>query len=153
MSAIALLAEEPARMVNDPARSRKRMLFGVLMVTSPFIAVAAIYAVMFYDLTSGMVSKPTRSPNGRLVARVVHYSGDASDVRMETSGVHPFSLGSDDIYEYEVEDGWVSGFTWRDNRTLIVNFCFHHPHPSLPQRHWHGVTILFREDACATAPL
>jgi hypothetical protein len=141
-------------MANEHKRIRRKILMGLMIFLSPFALATFVYAMLFYDITGGMgSSKPKRSPNGRLDARVFHYWGDASDIRMETNGIHPFRLGSDDIYDYTVEDGWVSAITWRDDRTLIVSFCFHRRHPSLPERHWRDVTILFREDACGKAPL
>ena len=133
-------------MVKERADLRKRILLSVMIVLSPFLVIAATCAFMLYQLDSAIISIPFRSPNGKYTASVAHYFGDGSNIRMETSGIHPFNIGTDDVYGYVVEEGWVSRLTWRDNHTLIVTFCFHQPPPSLPKCRWRDVDILFQQD-------
>ncbi len=139
--------------MTDQLRLRKLRRLLVTACVTAFLAAGFVYAMFFYDITAGMNRKPTPSPNHTMNARVVHYWGDASEIRLETQGIHPFRYGSDAVYPYSGADGWVSGLSWRDDHTLVVTFCFHRRHPALPQRRWRDVTILFQEDACAKAPL
>lgn len=110
------------------------------------------YTYIFYGLHEGRITSPTRSPNGKFVASIVHY-GDTSSVDMEASGIHPFGIGRDDIYPYDLEDGWITGLTWRDNQTLVVTFLFHQSPASLPSRRWHNIDVLFQRDTSGIGPL
>jgi len=138
--------------VNTQLSRRSRILGCAMPFIVFFMAVGAFYTYVFYGLNTGRISSPTRSPNGKFVASIVHY-GDWSSVAMEASGIHPFGIGRDEVYQYDVEDGWITGLTWRDNQTLIVTFLFHKPPASLPSRRWQNINVLFQRDTSGTGPL